>query len=540
MQISKNRTRCAAALLVIGASLFYSATAQAQVRIYNKERDEQAKKTEKLVETIQNGALFEKQLKNLAVMSQRDFETSFLALKINMNAEPLALFTWGNALETVMQYGKRLSSERLLPETRTADAALDELMTAIAEAQASLDKLKAAANTAQEGQIETDPTLSSLFKSLGDFSDLIELAQKLGLNDSGHQPTSFTADAGKAIGQIKGIIGLLQKVYDEYATKVSEYNQQMRGLTEIRVALKKVALQNLQVDEAFWKRVSAIRARREAERAQVSDLITSFSGYASRLQLVKFEAGQVNCPSDAPCDLKLERRKAFINAINQALQKDNSLYPKGQQSISESLKEISERLKTLENANQEVLRQVKAALQKLSATASDSEFLAAADQTLSALGQALSRIESKDIVHQTEVTTSKQWGESITQLKTAKDATDRNGIEKELRNLIAQANFRFVELRSMAADAPLALLELGALIARGDTPDKMAELRLAQEAHAYSIRKSAVRARAYELTVTAGVKRLALYHQGGVKPETIAAFIHALSTAAIPPVILNQ
>lgn len=528
-----------AALLVVG-SLFFYATTEAQVRIYHKDKDEQAKRAEKLVETIQNGALFEKQLKNLAVMSQRDFETEFLALKLRINAEPLALITWGDTLALVQQYGERLASESLLPETRTTEVALDELRVSIAEARGSLDKLKAAANTTQEGQIEVDPGLSSLFKGLGEFSDLVTLAQGLGLDGSGNQSMSLTAETGKAIGQIKDVIGAIQKVYDEYLARVSAYNQQLSGLTEIRVALKRVALQSLQVDEEFWKRVAAIRARREAERVQVSDFITGFSGYASRLQLVKFDVRRVQCPGVPPCDLKLARRTAFLAAIMEARQEENALYPKGQQSISESLKEMSARLQVLEKENQELLRQVKAALPKPSANTLEAEFLTAADQVLAALNKAITGVESKEIIHQTEVVTSEQWRKSITDLKSARDTANRSEIEKELRKIMAQSNFRIVELRSMGADIPLALLELGALIARGETPDKLAELRLAQEAHAYSIRKSAIRARAYELTVTAGVKRLALYHQGGLKPEVIAEFIHALSTTAIPLAILNQ
>lgn len=543
MKFIHNQTIRKTALLVVCAWLLLSVPAHAQ-RLYNKARDEQAKAAEKLAETIRNGGLFEKQLKNLAVMSQRDFETEFLLLKMRLNAEPLDISTWGNALEKVQQYGISLASEGVLPPAGTVESALDELRTAISEAQASLDKLKNSVNTAEQGQIEIDPSLQSLFKRLGDFSDLIELTQALGLIETAGQPVgqpaSLSAETAKAIGQVKDIIGALKKVYDEYETRVTEYNRQLAGLAEIRVALKKVALQNLQVDEEYWKKIAAIRARREAERAQIADLITSFSGYASRMQLVEFDLRSVRCPAGTTCNLKLERRKAFIAAISDARKEDHALYLKGQQSISESLKEVSARVQALEKENQEVLRQVRAALLKLSATAPDSEFLAAADLTLQALNQAIPRMEGKEIAHQTEAAAIAQWRESARELKTARDATDRAGIEKELRHVVAQANFRIVEMRSMAADAPRALLELGALIARADTPDKLAELRQAQEAHAYSIRKSAVRARAYELTVTAGVKRLALYHQGGVKPETIAEFIHVLSSAAIPAAILNR
>lgn len=89
-------------------------------------------------------------------------------------------------------------------------------------------------------------------------------------------------------------------------------------------------------------------------------------------------------------------------------------------------------------------------------------------------------------------------------------------------------------------DAFLALYGAAALAARGTSPARLAELRLAQEEHRYSIRRSAIMARAYEVTVGTGVKRLALYHKGGIKPEQIAQIVQAIATLAIPPAILAR
>ena len=79
-----------------------------------------------------------------------------------------------------------------------------------------------------------------------------------------------------------------------------------------------------------------------------------------------------------------------------------------------------------------------------------------------------------------------------------------------------------------------------ALAARGSTPEKLASLRTTHEEHRYSIRMSAVRARTYELTVLTGVQRLAMYHQGGIKPEVLAQLLHNISSLAIPPAILAK
>jgi len=79
-----------------------------------------------------------------------------------------------------------------------------------------------------------------------------------------------------------------------------------------------------------------------------------------------------------------------------------------------------------------------------------------------------------------------------------------------------------------------------ALAARGETPMKLASLRLAQEEHAYSIRQSAIVARGYELAIGSGTKRLARFYAGGLRPEKIALLIHTAATVAIPAVIAGN
>ena len=75
------------------------------------------------------------------------------------------------------------------------------------------------------------------------------------------------------------------------------------------------------------------------------------------------------------------------------------------------------------------------------------------------------------------------------------------------------------------------------IAARGKTPRELAVLRLGREEHLHVIRRSAVRARAVELTVTSGVQRLALLYQGGIKVTQIAQLLQTLAAIATPPVI---
>lgn len=84
------------------------------------------------------------------------------------------------------------------------------------------------------------------------------------------------------------------------------------------------------------------------------------------------------------------------------------------------------------------------------------------------------------------------------------------------------------------------LYSAAALAARGATPMRLAQLRLAQEEHRYSIRQSAIVARGYELALSSGTKRLARFYAGGIKPEKIAQLVYTAATVAIPAVIAGK
>lgn len=75
------------------------------------------------------------------------------------------------------------------------------------------------------------------------------------------------------------------------------------------------------------------------------------------------------------------------------------------------------------------------------------------------------------------------------------------------------------------------------LAARAATPGRLAAARLAQEERRFSIRRDAILARSYEAIIGSGAQRLATYYRGGIKPETIAQFVQALSTAGLIPTV---
>jgi hypothetical protein len=82
------------------------------------------------------------------------------------------------------------------------------------------------------------------------------------------------------------------------------------------------------------------------------------------------------------------------------------------------------------------------------------------------------------------------------------------------------------------------LLEnFAALAARADTPVRLAELRTAIEERRFAIRRDAIMARTYEQILLIGAQRIATFYKGGIKPETLAQIVNAISTAGLIPTI---
>jgi hypothetical protein len=87
--------------------------------------------------------------------------------------------------------------------------------------------------------------------------------------------------------------------------------------------------------------------------------------------------------------------------------------------------------------------------------------------------------------------------------------------------------------RERLADFGEALELYASALIWGQGIERLNELRTAREAHRFSIEASIVDAKAADLVISAGVQRLALYHQGGIKPEVLAQLIYAAATIGV-------
>src|SRR5882724_2165175 len=258
---------------------------QAQ-RLYNKERDDQAQAALPLAQSLKSGELFDKQLKNFASLVKKDFDTEFLVTRFQINAFTLNLLTWGSAHEQVCETEMFNSAPGIVPDDAQIKAALDQLKVSIAEAQKSLEafkksiKAKGDKNEEEEEKADTS-VLAALFNSLGELYSLKNFAEEVG---KAH-PKLVNTKSLESLQQLQDIAATLKKVDEAYTEKVNKFNELKGELGELRLVLKKVAIQSLQVDEEHWKNIASIRARRETERGDVLALVNEYKGIVKRLKL---------------------------------------------------------------------------------------------------------------------------------------------------------------------------------------------------------------------------------------------------------------
>ena len=501
---------------------------QAQ-RLYNKERDDQAQAALPLAQSLKSGELFDKQLKNFASLVKKDFETEFLVTRFQINAFTLGVLTWGSANTRVCDIEERNSARGLLPTPEEIKAALDQLQTSIDEAKKSMEAFKKSIKTKDEQTDEQEEkedrsVLATLFNTLGELDSLQDFLEQV----RKAKPEAVDKKTLQSLQQVQDVAAQLKTVYDAYTAKVKDFNTRAGKLAELRLVLKTVAIQSLQVDEDHWKNIAAIRARREIERAEALGLIKQYKGTAKRLTVVDF-------PSVDPAKKELGFCDIAKNAVKTADGFD--LWP--QQMITAHLQELVTLGESMEKNNKAIEDEAQIALKKIGEASSEQDRRAASEQTLTALKSAWKKIDEADQIHEFQKKISDELKADGEKLKAA-ITNSHQATVVALHSIIIARRQNSVQIRDMVADIPQMLFIVAALIARGSTATRLADLRMAQELHAYSIRKSAVRARAYELTVSTGVQRLALFHQGGIKPTDVAELVFAASNIAITPAILAR
>lgn len=382
-------------------------------RLHDEARDKEAQKAAQLAEEITSKSSFEKQLKNLEVLSRNDLEVYFTGAKRQMELDIRSFRTWGDVAELSERVRTTLTTEDFISASQ-AQANLDdlkrdcatrttELGKSICTAQAELKTLKQAVQESEKEGKRLEEELKTRLEKIDTIESLVD------------KTASFLAsDQRVAINGLAEVFLNLSRSYVNYRNKLANINNQPEN--ELRLLLQRIAVEALQLEVDHWNTVGDIQLRRAAEQKDLFFLVDDV-------------------------DVRLTQISRCFSIGAPALDAE-----------------------------------------KISVTFAKARTMPAC--------------------------TIHVGGEQVE-------------IDKE--EVVA---YLFQTLHSAAAVA-----------ARGETPMKLAELRLAQEEHRFSIRQSAVFARTYEVTLSSGTKRLARFYAGGLRPEKIAQLIHAAATVAIPTVI---
>lgn len=486
-------------LLMVTLSCVGLAGSTSAQRLYDAKRDEQAQGALKIVTDLQSGTLFDKQLKNLSLLAKRDMEASLAAGRARMRTDINSFTTWTDVNCVVGQASRRIAQ---VDDSATITQNLANLTTEIGQAKNAFDALKRITECKLIAGSEAIDLKKCPEMKPGKFADFFDHAANLkdlddalrSLTDSYHKHKNITG----ALDRARGIVAALNTLYTNYQARMDDYNKLEGELLDIQLQLKKVALQSLQVEQQHLKNILKIRARRESEEAEILRMIDDYAGFSDLYKLGFDKKVRPPCnPEDAEGAVHL--------------------------TIEMSLRDLVAKLKlaekSLDDAKSSMAAQHLIHLQPL-----EMEAKRLRQQVESASNDDRKREASEKL---------RQYEDKIGTTRRELDGS-REGVR--LRDLAATASAVREELSTKLLTLHLA----AAISARGQIPAKLAALREAREDHAYSIRKSGVMARAYQLTVSGGVKRLALYHKGGIKPSKIAELIHAAATVAIPPVIANH
>jgi hypothetical protein len=482
-------------------------------RLYNADRDEQAQAALKIAEQLQSGTLFDKQLKNLSLLSKRDMEASLAAARVRMRSEINSFTTWRDVNCVVRRVDQNIKQVREDDDARQADISrrLSELTAAITAANNAYLAMKREVECKKaDGTEDADPEkcpelkpgqLDTFFEHAGNLKDIEEAVTFLADSANRHK------DVTEAVETAKGVLAALENLYKGYRQRVSEYNNLQGELLGLRLPLKKVTLQALQVEEQYLKSLIKIRARRETEEADILGMIGDYEAFSD---LYGFGFSRTAAPPCSPEGADEDFRPSGHRPLRRVRE----------QNIEMSLRDLVARVKhaeaALDRAKAEAAAHEAALLPHEAEVKSRARALRAADA-----GEARNRARD-------------ELGRAREALSAALAKSPDAG---RARHEVASQTRLVATLREELSTKLFALHLAAAIAARGEIPRKLAALREAREDHAYSIRKSGVMARAYQLTVSSGVKRLALYHKGGVKPSVVARLVHAAANVAILPIL---
>jgi hypothetical protein len=272
-------------LLAIWAGLSTHALAQ---RIYDKERDEQAKQAVKLAEEIKNGSNFEKQLRNLSILARQDFANFFLGQRRATRARINSFTTWRDVERAV---NKAVTDVNAAPPVTGTELQqrIDNIKKEIEQTKKDLQREKEEAEKALK-RIKDKfgaGAFADFLERVGELQSLYEVGERVLLNHAldDQDNAETVANYVKVATEIKNTLATLRNLYDSYAERLDQIIKRRQELQELEQPLKLAVLEALEVDEEHWKNMGAIAAKREADQEDLRDILTSFRAIKEALAL---------------------------------------------------------------------------------------------------------------------------------------------------------------------------------------------------------------------------------------------------------------
>jgi len=437
-------------------------------RLYNAERDEQSQAAAKIAENLQSGTLFDKQLKNLSLLSKRDMEASLAAARVRMRSEINSFTTWGDVNCVVRRVDKNIKQVREDDTAKNKEIRqrLVELTDAVGAANRAYLAMKREveckkADGSEDLDTEKCPELKpgqldTFFEHAGDLKDIEEaisfLTSSYGRNK----------DVTEAVTVAKSVLGALENLYKGYKQRMTDYNNLQGELLDLRLPLKKVALQALQIEEQHLKSLIKIRARRETEEADILGMIDDYEAFSELYRLGFSRSAEPPCIPEGADEEALPGTR-------------RSPRRRPEQNIEMSLRDLVARLKHAE-----------AALDK-----AKTEFAIHAAPLLPHEVEVARLLEA---VRKAKDDAAKSKAEEGLRLarKTLSSAESSHPAVGGARREIEAQTPLVSALREELSTKLFALHLAAGISARGEIPRKLAALRTAREDHAYSTAVSSV------------------------------------------------
>ncbi len=233
-------------IFLLGLLLVNRTQLSAQLRMHDAQRESIAQDAKKAAETIKSGSLFKKQAQNLQLLVERDVTTTVADARIAMLGMVNALHQWSDV--------KDLSEG-------VAGLAVPETPSDLEERKANLAKskseLKDQITSLSAVAVKDNDGLQPLVNTIGNIDSALTFADKhLGVDDD---------NLTTAIG----VLDRLQNLYKNYQLQFQVVNDAAKGLSDLKIGMKKALLARLKVEENALVAEIGLHSRKEMELAAV-------------------------------------------------------------------------------------------------------------------------------------------------------------------------------------------------------------------------------------------------------------------------------